>query len=49
MPVKSNCEINADSTRKIFNICSLLWVVDETRTDMEYNCFGCIEQLQRLN
>jgi len=31
-----------DSSDRI-SICSQLSVVDETKTDMEYNCFNCLE------
>jgi hypothetical protein len=37
------CDINRNeyNSKSEFSTCSQLSVVDETKTDMEYNCFNC--------
>lgn len=42
--LKNNiCDINMDESdlNNSFSICEQLSVVDEAKTDMEYNCFKC--------
>jgi len=43
----NTCEINWNEKdlKNKFSICSQLSIVDETKTDMEYNCFGCKHNL----
>jgi hypothetical protein len=38
------CDIKKDETamNNKFSACSQLSIVDETKTDMEYNCSKCI-------
>jgi len=38
---KCDIKMNEKNVNSKFSICSQLLVVDETKTDMEYNCFKC--------
>lgn len=44
MREKNNCEVKANVKGSGDSICSKLSVVDDTKTDMEYNCFGCTDR-----
>ncbi len=44
MPEKNTCEYRNNSSETANSICSKLSVVDETKSDMEYNCYGCINK-----
>lgn len=36
-----DCYIKNGNTEGGFSICEKLSVVDDTKTDMEYDCFSC--------
>ncbi len=44
MPEKKACEFRNNNSEAANSVCSKLAVVDETKSDMEYNCYGCINK-----
>ncbi len=41
---KNNCEIRLNTSEDSYSVCSKMSVVDDAKTDMEYNCTRCADR-----
>ncbi|MDF2988730.1 MAG: hypothetical protein K0R50_4240 [Eubacterium sp.] len=41
---KKNCEIQSTTSEVGYSVCSKMSVVDDTKSDMEYNCSKCTDR-----